>query len=176
MMISRTLKIPFHDEKQRAWLDKHMAACGEFVAIEYLNWLSAHKRMENDVGRMTVLKRDYAETLSSYPEYSIALAVLWFIEENKSPWWPVLDEFKQVAEGYVVSSSANNEDTNMTALAKERFGEAVATAWFSQTILHERTLYGASTFVCGWIRNNYLKYLEDIVDEVKVLEIENEKK
>ena len=81
----------------------------------------------------------------------------------------MLDDLKEKVEGYVVPSSEVYADTNATHLARERFGEAVARSWFSQVILHERTLYGCSSFVCAWIKNNYLSRLSDEVDDVVFL-------
>lgn len=153
-------------EKQRDWLCNHMAPCGHSVALEHLDWLAAHKRMENDVARMTVLKRDYSDILAFVPEYALALAVVWFIENHKGEWWPVLDALKDKVEEFMAPVSEVVKETNGFALGKERFGEAVARSWFAHTLIHERTLYGSKLFVCEWIKTHYLAALAEDIDEV----------
>lgn len=163
-------------EKQLAWIARQTAPCGNFVALEHLDWLSAHKRMENDVERMTVLKRDYAEILGFVPEYALALAVCWFIEKSGSKWWPdSVDAIKSKAEEFMVPQSELFADTNASILARERFGEHIARSWFSRTVIHERTLYGSSSYNLGWIKNHYLNTLRDFIDDVKVVDEFKEK-
>lgn len=157
-------------EKQNDWITKHRAPCGQSIAIEHLDWLSAHKRMENDVDRMVVIKRDYSDIIGQLPEYALVLAIVWFIEKGKGKWFPELDELKTKAEEFMVPLSDVYAETNAYILAKERFGEAIARGWFSRTILHERTIYGSSGYVLGWIRNNYLSALCDLVDDFQTLE------
>lgn len=158
-------------EKQQVWINKQIAPCGKFVALEHLDWLSAHKRMENDVDRMTVMKRDYAEVLGMIPEYALALAVVWFIEKSGSKWWPdSVDAIVEKCEEFMVPQSELFADTNASILAKEHLGEHIARSWFSKTVIHERTLYGSSKFIMDWIRNNYLSALREFVDEVKVVD------
>ena len=157
-------------EKQNIWVSKHRAPCGQSIAIEHLDWLSAHKRMENDVDRMVVIKRDYADVIGQLPEYALVLAVVWFIEKGKGKWFPELDDLKNKAEEFMVPQSDTYAETNAFILAKERFGEAIARGWFTHTILHERTLYGVSGYVMGWIRNNYLSALSDLIDNLVTLE------
>lgn len=163
-------------EKQQVWIERQTAPCGKFVALEHLDWLSAHKRMENDVNRMTVLKRDYAEILGHIPEYALALAVVWFIEKSNSKWWPdSVDTIKSKAEEFMVPQCELFSDTNASILAKEHLGEHIARSWFNRTVIHERTLYGSSSYNLGWIKNHYLSVLCDFIDDVAVVGEFNEK-
>ena len=176
MRMIRRFQGPVHTPEQKLWLDRHTAPCGHSIALEHLDWLAAHKRMENDLDRMTVLKRDYADFLSRAPEYALALAVVWFIEESDSPWWPVFDDLKDKVEGFMVSAQETYAETNGFILAKERFGEAIARSWFAQTVLHERKLYGHSNFVCEWIKNNYLSRITDVADGVFCVKVQIQQK
>ena len=126
--------------------------------------------MENDVDRMVVIKRDYSDVIGQFPEYALVLAIVWFIENGKGKWFPDLDDIKTKAEEFMIHQSEVYAETNAYILAKERFGEAIARGWFSRTILHDRTLYGSSAFVLGWIRNNYLSALCDFVDDFITVE------
>lgn len=169
--LSLTLIEPVFTPEQSAWLALHKRFCPETVAVEYLDWLSAHKRMENDQARMAVLKRDFAEVLSGCPEYAVALMTVWMIEEQPSGWWPVVEEVRSAVERFIIPTQALPAVTNASQFAKERFGEHIAAAWFSQAVIDGRTLYTASSFVGDWIRNNYLARMTDKVDEVLTVEV-----
>lgn len=172
----RTFKGWILTEKQQVWIDKHTTPCGKFVALEHLDWLSAHKRMENDVDRMTVMKRDYAEVLGFIPEYALALAIVWFIEKSGSKWWPdSVDAIVSKCEEFMIPQAELFADTNASILAKEHLGEHIAQSWFSKTVIHERTLYGSSSYNMGWIKNHYLNTLRDFIDDVKVVDEFKEK-
>lgn len=141
------------------------------VVLEYLDWLAAHKRMESDLDRMIVLKRDYAESLAEFPEYALALGVVGFIETVKEKWWPSLDDLKNAVLDHVVMETQRHAPTNASVLTRERFGRVVSDFWMSSTLIHERTLYACDRAVYAWVRANYFDLMRDLVDDFKLIEV-----
>jgi len=62
-----------------------------------------HKRMTVDPKQQHATFIDYADFLGGLPEYAIALAVIDYIENEESEWFPTLSKLKKKATGYVVS-------------------------------------------------------------------------
>jgi hypothetical protein len=135
--------------------------------IQHLDWLSAHKRMEKDVARMTVIKRDWCDLLSKYPEYAIALAVIHLIENDAGDWWKAYDLFKKLVESYEITDKEQNVPTNALQIALERLPKNKAIEWFSDCILEDKILWCANPAAPSYISMHYGHVFSDFFNDMQ---------
>lgn len=159
--------------EQSAWLQRQKALAAHSVVMEHLTWLSAHKRMERDVERMTVIKRDWCDLLTQYPEYAIALSVVDLIENDEKEWWSSHKAFADRVRSYVVPDTPLPAQTNAYELALERQGQATATAWFSHCVIEGKTLWCSQPHIGSFVMQHWGHVYSDVFTLHDFARIEN---
>jgi len=94
----KDIKLGDITEEEKKLVKKYRKPPTPAVIVSILMKLAVHKRMENDQDRQVILFADFADLLAKDPEYAIIQAVLYLIEYDTDPYFPVFSKLREAID------------------------------------------------------------------------------